>query len=112
MENKIEPERKTQLARDLGLHPRQVAFWFQNWRSRWKTKQLEREYDILKSSYDTLREEYDNLLKEKEKLRSEVCFYPTFSFPFWKGGFINYCFQKEVLLDKEEVSTHPEEVES
>ena len=64
MENKIEPERKTQLARDLGLQPRHVAVWFQNWCAKWKTKQLEREYDILKSSYDTLREDYDNLLKE------------------------------------------------
>ncbi|XP_038702742.1 homeobox-leucine zipper protein HAT5-like [Tripterygium wilfordii] len=50
LENKLEPEQKTQLAKKLGMQPRQVAVWYQNRWARWKTKQLERGYDLLKSS--------------------------------------------------------------
>ncbi|XP_050382732.1 homeobox-leucine zipper protein HAT5 [Argentina anserina] len=71
-ENKLEPDRKTQLAKKLGLQPRQVAVWFQNRRARWKTKQLERDYDVLKASYDSLLANYDSILKENQKLKSVV----------------------------------------
>lgn len=72
VENKLEPERKIQLAKDLGLQPRQVAIWFQNRRARWKTKQLEKDYEALQASYNSLKADYDSLLKEKEKLKAEV----------------------------------------
>lgn len=71
-ENKLEPERKTKLAKDLGLQPRQVAIWFQNRRARGRTKQLEKDYDTLHQSFETLKTNYDNLLKEKDKLKAEV----------------------------------------
>ncbi|XWS30347.1 hypothetical protein CRYUN_Cryun24cG0109400 [Craigia yunnanensis] len=71
-ENKLESERKTQLAKKLGMQPRQVAVWFQNRRARWKTKQLERDYDLLKSSYDSLQSNYDFIVKENEMLKSEM----------------------------------------
>ncbi|CAJ2664490.1 unnamed protein product [Trifolium pratense] len=72
VENKLEPDRKIKIAKDLGLQPRQVAIWFQNRRARWKTKQLEKDYETLNDSYKSLKTDYDNILKEKERLQAEV----------------------------------------
>ncbi|KAL2559284.1 Homeobox-leucine zipper protein HAT5 [Forsythia ovata] len=72
VENKLEPERKIQLAKEIGLQPRQVAIWYQNRRARYKTKQLEKDYNSLKATYDKLKADHDCLFKENEKLKNEV----------------------------------------
>lgn len=56
-EIKLGPERKMKLSIELGLQPRQIAVWFQNRRTRWKTKQLENLYDELKQKNQKLQEE-------------------------------------------------------
>ncbi|KAI3891897.1 hypothetical protein MKX03_026305 [Papaver bracteatum] len=71
-ETKLEPKMKLLLAKELGLQPRQVAIWFQNRRARWKSKQLERDYNILKASYDDLAAKFENLESEKQALIKQL----------------------------------------
>ncbi|CAL5087209.1 unnamed protein product [Urochloa decumbens] len=71
-QTKLEPRQKLQLARELGLQPRQVAIWFQNKRARWKSKQLEREYSALRDDYDALLCSYESLKKEKHALLKQL----------------------------------------
>lgn len=71
-ETKLEPRKKLQVAKELGLQPRQVAIWFQNKRARWKSKQLERDYSILRGNYNSLVSRFESLKKEKQALVIQV----------------------------------------
>ncbi|KAF5725339.1 hypothetical protein HS088_TW23G00060 [Tripterygium wilfordii] len=70
--NKLNPESKMQLAKALDLQPRQIAIWFQNRRARWKTKQLEKDYEVLKKQFDSLKADNDALHAQNKKLHAEI----------------------------------------
>lgn len=71
-ETKLEPRKKVQVARELGLQPRQVAIWFQNKRARWKSKQIEKNYRVLKANYDNLKAKLETTKKERESLQQQL----------------------------------------
>ncbi|XP_051145912.1 homeobox-leucine zipper protein ATHB-13-like [Andrographis paniculata] len=71
--NKLEPERKMQLARALGMQPRQIAIWFQNRRARWKTKKLEKDYDALKTQFEAIKAQNQALEAHNKKLHAQRC---------------------------------------
>ena len=74
-ESRLEPRKKLQVARELGLQPRQVAIWFQNKRARWKSKQLEQDYSILQANYNNLASKFESLKKDKQALVIQVVNY-------------------------------------
>ncbi|KAK6122542.1 hypothetical protein DH2020_020381 [Rehmannia glutinosa] len=71
-ESRPELRLKQNLANKLGLQPRQIAIWFQNKRARSKSKQIEREYSMLKSNYDKLASQFEAMRKENQNLLIQV----------------------------------------
>ncbi|CAM0945020.1 unnamed protein product [Alopecurus aequalis] len=69
---KLEPREKAELARELGLQPRQVAIWFQNKRARWRSKQLEQDFAELRAHYDELQARVESLKHEKLTLAAQL----------------------------------------
>ncbi|XP_047964195.1 homeobox-leucine zipper protein ATHB-52-like [Salvia hispanica] len=69
---KLEPERKFQLARDLGVPPRQIAIWYQNKRARWKTQSLELDHGVTQVRLEAALADKRELEKEVDMLRAEL----------------------------------------
>ncbi|GMI68457.1 homeobox protein 20 [Hibiscus trionum] len=70
--NKLDPQTKLQLAKELGLKPRQIAIWFQNRRARCKNKQLEKDYDALKQLFEAIKADNHALQAQNRKLTEEL----------------------------------------
>ncbi|KAI3997493.1 hypothetical protein MKX01_008100 [Papaver californicum] len=68
---KLEPERKMKLSKEVGLHPRQVATWFQNRRARLKGKQIEQLYNVLKQDYEIVTRKNQWLHQEVMELKDK-----------------------------------------
>lgn len=69
---KLEPERKLQLARDLGIPARQIAIWYQNKRARWKNQSLELDYGSIQVRLEAALAEKRELQREVDMLRVEL----------------------------------------
>ncbi|KAI3521597.1 hypothetical protein L1887_11068 [Cichorium endivia] len=63
-------KQRQQLSKRLGLHPRQVKFWFQNRRTQIKAIQERHENSLLKSEMDRLR--YENKLL-RDTIKKGTC---------------------------------------
>ncbi|KAM7251293.1 hypothetical protein ACFE04_023176 [Oxalis oulophora] len=69
---KLEPELKLELSNQLGVLPRQVAIWYQNKRARWKTQNLELDYNTLQVKLECATADKKRLEKEVKQLRGEL----------------------------------------
>lgn len=72
LDKKLEPERKQELAEQLGIPPRQVAVWYQNKRARWRTQSLELDCSTLQVKLETALAEKRQLERDLEMLRGEL----------------------------------------
>lgn len=70
--NKLDPDRKSQLAQQLGLPPRKVAIWYQNKRARWKNQSLEVDHKALQSRLASLVSDNQRLQTEVDRLKREL----------------------------------------
>ncbi|XP_022861039.1 homeobox-leucine zipper protein ATHB-52-like [Olea europaea var. sylvestris] len=65
LNNKLNPERKSQLAQELGLPSTRVATWYQNRRARNKNQ-------CLKVTHKALKLRLENVMEDNARLQAEV----------------------------------------
>ncbi|GAB2293530.1 hypothetical protein Dimus_027737 [Dionaea muscipula] len=70
-------KQRQQLSKQLGLHPRQVKFWFQNRRTQIKAIQERHENSLLKTEIDKLKEESKTLRDSIQKSSCPNCGFAT-----------------------------------
>lgn len=70
--NKLDPDRKSQLAFELGVPPRQVAIWYQNKRARDKIQGLEGDHKALQLRLENVLSDNERLKEEVERLKYEL----------------------------------------
>lgn len=72
-------KQRQQLSKQLGLHPRQVKFWFQNRRTQIKAIQERHENSLLKTELEKLKEENKSLRENTQKASCPNCGFATTS---------------------------------
>ncbi|KNA21508.1 hypothetical protein SOVF_042550 [Spinacia oleracea] len=66
-------KQRQQLSKQLGLHPRQVKFWFQNRRTQIKAIQERHENSLLKTELEKMKEENKSLRENTQKTSCPNC---------------------------------------
>ncbi|CAA3000604.1 homeobox-leucine zipper ATHB-52-like [Olea europaea subsp. europaea] len=72
LNTKLDPERKSQLAQELGLPSTRVAIWYQNRRARNKNQSLEDDHKALKLKLETVMEDNARLQDEVQRLKQDL----------------------------------------
>ncbi|EYU28020.1 hypothetical protein ABFS82_13G102600 [Erythranthe guttata] len=70
--NKLEPDRKCQLAAELGVPPRQVSIWYQNKRARDKAQSLEIDHGNLQLRLESVLADNARLKGQVAMLKDEL----------------------------------------
>ncbi|PIN06045.1 hypothetical protein CDL12_21415 [Handroanthus impetiginosus] len=70
--NRLEPDRKSRLALELGVPARQVAIWYQNKRAREKNQSLEFDYKALQLRLENVLADNARLKGEVQRLKAEL----------------------------------------
>ncbi|KAL2524220.1 Homeobox-leucine zipper protein ATHB-52 [Abeliophyllum distichum] len=72
LNNKLNPDRKSELAQQLGLPSSRVAIWYQNRRARNKNQSLEVDHKALKLRLENVTADNARLQEEVQRLKQEL----------------------------------------
>ncbi|KAL2475314.1 homeobox-leucine zipper protein ATHB-52-like [Abeliophyllum distichum] len=97
--NKLDPYRKSQLASQLGVPPRQVVIWYQNKRAREKYQSLETDHKMLQVRLENTVSHNAMLHEEVARLKDELRFLGSSSCDEVRST--NFIHSSKNHLDKE-----------